>query len=144
MEELNKKWNTFKNGEYGFEIKFPTGYKLSQTALEVEDFGALLVVTPEKNVNKLPLQKWFEWKLKNDKILNEMISSDTEGKNSLNDTVINGYKAIMLKNLNEGMFWAMVFISDNSKRIFSITAHSKDISENKTVEQILFSFKLGK
>lgn len=129
-------WKTYRNEEYGFEIKYPEDWEVTGSMqIKKPNSGSYLEIIKNNNEIGLTLDDWF-------KILT-IVNGRPTTKAGAQPTFINSVKAYRLDSELEppNPLFEIVGIADTQRRIFTLYAYSGKLSDNETLDQILSTFK---
>jgi len=136
-------WETYRNDEYGFEIKYPKDWQVEVSAvksIKIKNLisGSYFEIIENKNENNLTLNEWFKELT--------IIDGRPTLKASAKETSINGVKAYKLNSELEppNPLFEIVGIADTQKRIFTLYAYSRQLDDNIILEKMLSTFKFIK
>lgn len=135
-------WKTYRNEKYEFEVKYPISWQNDANN------SASVGIDTRIRIFNLPVWSSFEImknnndrKLTLDEWVRELIII-AKGELSAEVITINGFKAYKLKSeLEPSNTLFYVVITDKNNKIFTLYAYSGDADDNKTLEQILSTFK---
>ena len=131
-------WEIYEDKRYGFEFKFPKDWKVELLAKGIELKSLLsdskLTILEARNEKGLSLDEWFR------KI------SIVGGRPTINALAVpitlNGYRAYKLDSgLQPPNPSFEVFIADNQRRIFVLSAYSANLTDSTILNTILLTFR---
>ena len=128
-------WQTYRNDEFGFEVKRPIEWIVENTNVVNPKSRSSFEITKNENSDNLSLDEWFRQAT--------MVSGRPTVKATAERTIINGMPAYMLETelSPPNPLFEVVAIANSQSNIFSIHAYYEVQEDIETLNQILSTFR---
>src|SRR4030042_1558259 len=137
VQEKTANWQTYRNDEYGFEMRYPEDWQVDTSTLKIKNStsNSYFEIIENQNKGNLTLDEWF----REATIINER------------PTVKAGAKKIFINDvetyrINSDLqppnpLFEIVGIANSQRKIFSLYAYSGQLSDNTILEGMLSTFR---
>ena len=137
IEDETTDWLTYRNEEYGFEIKHPANWQVNSLTLKIKkpNSDSYLEIIKNENKENLVLDEWFK------KVT--VINGRPTLKAAAKKVLINNAEAYRLDSDLQppNYLFEIVGIATPRREIFSLYAYSGELGDNIILENMLSTFK---